>query len=93
MNGNTYARDLLTYSPIISFPEDTNVSNSNSIVTSLIDVYDIIWTSSECNINFLEPGKGSFWISQTLCKDNDTSIMPTDMIIQFFLVLSTTEYL
>ena len=90
LNGNTYARDLLTYSPIISFPEDTNVSNSNSIVTSLIDVYDIIWTSSECNINFLEPGKGSFWISQTLCKNNDTSIMPTDMIINNNTILLST---
>ena len=89
-NGNVYARDLLTYSPINSFPNDTNISNSNPLITSFVDTYDIIWTSSECNINYLEPGKGSFWVSQPLCKDNETSIVPTDMIIENDTILVST---
>jgi hypothetical protein len=92
-NGNMYSRDLFTYSSINSFPDDTNISNSNPILTSFIDNYDIIWTSSECNINYLEPGKGSFWVSQHLCKDNETSITPTDMIIENDTILiSTMDY-
>ena len=67
-NGNVYARDLFTYSSLNSFPDDTNISNSNPLVTSFIDAYDILWTSSECNLNYLEPGKGSFWVSQHFAK-------------------------
>ena len=89
-NGNVYARDLFTYSSLNSFPDDTNISNSNPLVTSFIDAYDILWTSSECNLNYLEPGKGSFWVSQPLCKDNETSITPTDMIIENDTILIST---
>ena len=89
-DGNVYARDLITYSSMTSFPNDTNISNSNPIVTSFIDAYDILWTSSECNLNYLEPGKGSFWVSQPLCKDNETSITPTDMIVENDTILIST---
>ena len=66
-----YARDLITYSSMTSFPNDTNISNSNPIVTSFIDAYDILWTSSECNLNYLEP-KNSFGCHNRF-KDNETS--------------------
>ena len=81
-DGSMYARDLSTSEPIINFPSDANISNSNSITSSFIDNYNIIWTASDCNLNYLEPGKGNLWISRSICDVNETTISPTDIIIK-----------
>ncbi|MGY8714951.1 MAG: two-component regulator propeller domain-containing protein [Candidatus Poseidoniales archaeon] len=80
-DGSTLAMDLSSSEPISTFPVDVNATNDDPIISTLIDDYNILWAVSECNINYLEPGKGVTWISRGICKDNDTVISPNEVII------------
>ncbi len=92
-DGSTLAMDLSNSEPIQNFPLDTNASNVNPIISTVLDDYNILWSVSECNLNYLEPGKGTTWISMSICRNDDNIITPSDIIIYNDTIYLATETL
>jgi hypothetical protein len=88
--GNVTAMGLSDSVPVADFPADTNISQSDPILTIGADVFGVVWAASECNLNYLMPAKGSIWKSLSFCTSSQNET-PVEIFIDGREIFLATE--
>lgn len=80
----------LSDSSTTEIPADTNTSLSDPILSMGVDIFGVLWASSECNLHYLMPSKTAVWKTFEFCTSSFEEI-PVGMHIEGRTIFLATE--
>ena len=79
--GNVTAMRLSDSSIVENFPSDANSSDSDAISVINTDIFGVLWTATDCKLNYLMPHRGANWKTLEFCSGSEIET-PIAMIVE-----------
>ena len=91
-SGHVSATRLSDTSIIEDFPSDANLTSSEPILAMDVDIYGVVWATTECALHYLMPIKDSMWNSLDFCLGEDTETPVDIMVVGRQLFVATESH-